>query len=75
MKPLDEDGLDATRRRIVRTALREDPALEEELRLITGLLKPSLRPVFWRAFADACPLSERPAAAVLGALERAAERG
>lgn len=75
MRPLDEYGLDASQRRIVGAALREDPALEEELMLISGLLRPALRPVFWRAFADTCGGGERPAAAVLGALERAAASG
>jgi len=72
MSALDSDALDPRRCELVADALREDPALAEELELITDLLAEDARRVFWRAFADGCAGGGRPAAAVLGALERAA---
>lgn len=72
MPALDELGLDPRRRELAESALREEPALAEELELITGLLSDDVQRVFWRAFADGCAASARPAAAVLAALERAA---
>jgi len=72
MTTLDELGLDPRRRELAESALREDPALAEELELITGLLNEDIQRAFWSAFADGCAASARPAAAVLAALERAA---
>lgn len=71
--PAPQDlGLDRRRRDLVRRALDADPALGSELELITALLEREARDEFWRAFADGCERAERPATAVLRALELAA---
>lgn len=53
-------------------AFYADPALPEELALIEPWLEPRARARFWREFAIASGECERPGAAVLVALERAA---
>ena len=65
-------GLDRCARAAVADALASDPALAEELGLIVAHLRPDARDRFWRCFAEECGRCARPAAAVLGALERAA---
>ncbi len=55
----------------VKAALALDPALATELELILGSLTVAARAAFWHAFADECGRHERPATAVLAALERA----
>lgn len=72
MPALDDAGLDARRRARVDRALEADPALAAELDLITALLDVAVSRAFWSAFASECARCERPAAAVLAALERAA---
>lgn len=64
---------DLTRKEVerVEAALEGEAALREELELITSFLVPQARRTFWRAFAAGCAPRGRPAAAVLGALERA----
>ena len=72
MTSFDDAGLDARRRALVAAALREDPALADELELISAVLGEGKRRRFWTAFADGCERRRRPATAVLFALERAA---
>lgn len=75
MTSFDDAGLDARRRALVEAALAADPALAEELELITGCLGERAARSFWSRFADDCVRTERPASAVLAALEHAAARG
>jgi len=72
MSGIDKAGLSPAQTEAVRTALERDPALAGELELIVPGLDPAVRAAFWREFADLAPRSERPAAAVLEALVRAA---
>jgi hypothetical protein len=71
MSSLHDAGLAHGELRAVEAALATDVALREELELITSFLPPQARRTFWRAFAAGCASGGRPAAAVLGALERA----
>jgi hypothetical protein len=76
MSSLHESGLTRSELDAVEAALARDVALREELELIASFLEPRTRRIFWRAFASGCASGGRPAAAVLGALERAiAHRG
>ncbi|MBA2522678.1 MAG: hypothetical protein H0V25_05025 [Solirubrobacterales bacterium] len=72
MTSLDDPALSSAERRVLETALRTDPELAEELELITGMLDPDARQRFWKALARECVRRDRPAAAVLAALEFAA---
>lgn len=72
MPSFDDVGLDARGRALVVAALADDPALAEEVELIASLLGEKARRCFWRAFACECRRRNRPAGAVLAALERAA---
>lgn len=56
------------------SALEADPDLAAELAMIARKLRPDAREIFWRAFAEEVGKTERPATAVLAALERAATR-
>jgi hypothetical protein len=71
MPAIDQDGLSRDELEAVRAALARDPALAGELDLILPALGPAARTAFWAEFARACD-GERPAAAVLTALTRAA---
>lgn len=75
MSTLADAGVPQDGRTAVDAALAADPALEEELEAIVGLLAPNARGVFWQAFADGCLRRDRPAAAVLAALEAASRAG
>ena len=72
MTSFDDAGLDARRRALVEAALQRDPALADELELISAVLGEGGRRRFWTAFADGCEQRGRAAAAVLAALESAA---
>jgi hypothetical protein len=72
MSGIDKSGLSPAQADAVKTALERDPALGSELDLIVPGLDPDVRAAFWREFADLGPCSDRPAAAVLDALVRAA---
>lgn len=72
MPSFDDAGLDARGRARVEAVLATDPALAEELELITSLLGEAARRRFWRAFAGECGRRDSPAGAVLAALEQAA---
>lgn len=52
-----------------------DPALAEELELFADIMDAVTRERFWRAFTEECERADRPALAVLPALERAAVGG
>jgi hypothetical protein len=76
MSSLRDAGLTRRELEAVEAALAGDVALREELELIASFLAPRTRRSFWRAFVSGCASGGRPAAAVLGALERAiAHRG
>ena len=72
MSGIDKSGLSPAQADAVRAALERDPALGSELELIVAALGPSARATFWREFAALGRGSDRPAAAVLEALVRAA---
>lgn len=72
MPLLDDAELNEGERAQVGAALAADPALAAELELIGEALADGVRQRFWRALARECGLRERPAAAVLAALETAA---
>lgn len=72
MSGIDKSGLSPAQAAAVRAALERDPALGSELELIVAALGPSARATFWREFAALGRGSDRPAAAVLEALVRAA---
>lgn len=72
MSGIDKSGLSPAQADAVRAALERDPALGSELELIVAALEPSARATFWREFAALGRGSDRPAAAVLEALVRAA---
>jgi len=74
MPSLDDAGLDDVQRARIAAALDVDPVLAEELELIEGSLESGSRRRFWRALARECGRRDRPAAAVLAALEYAALR-
>lgn len=59
-------------RHAIERALAADPWLGPELEWLTGLLEPSAAERFWGALARRLETAQRPAAAVLGALEDAA---
>lgn len=71
MSSLHDAGLTGGELAAVERALAGDAPLAEELELITSLLAEPPRRIFWRAFASGCAAGERPAGAVLEALERA----
>ncbi len=71
MSSLHDAGLNPVELAAVEAALAGEAALAEELELITSLLAQRSRRVFWRELASGCVDGERPAASVLGALERA----
>lgn len=71
----DDAGLAREAAARVDAALALDPALAAEIELILGSLTAVGRAAFWEAFADECVRHRRPAAAVLAALERAAQEG
>lgn len=71
MSSLHEADLTPSERASIKRALSDDDALAEELELIASLLADRRQRIFWRAFASGCADEGRPAAAVLGALERA----
>lgn len=70
-----ELDLEAAEEAAIEATLRGEPALAEELDALSSGFEPAAALRFWRAFAAALPLSERPAAAVLPALEAAAGVG
>lgn len=72
MPLLDGAELNEGERALVEAALAADPALAADLELIGEVLAGGARQRFWRAFARGCGMRERPAAAVLAALETAA---
>lgn len=72
MPSLDAACWDDGERLRIEAALQADLELAEELELIVGLLEPGARARFWRALAGELRVRDRPAAAVLAALERAA---
>lgn len=72
MSAPDEVSERASRDARVAAALDADPALGEELRVIVAALPGDRRAAFWDAFAEGLARHERPAAAVLVALGRAA---
>jgi hypothetical protein len=72
MRTLDDAALCRTERSALDAALAADPALAGEVQVIAGQLEAVARRAFWRELARECPRQERPAAAVLIALERAA---
>ena len=72
MPLLDDAELNEGERALVEAALATDPALAAELELIGEVLGDGARQRFWQAFARECGMRERPAAAVLAALEAAA---
>jgi len=74
MPSLDYAGLSPGERARVESVLASEPCLARELGAIAGALSPEARDRFWIAFATECERQERPAAAVLAALERAALR-
>lgn len=69
---LNQSALSARERAAISAALAADPSLAEEVEAIAAALRPVLRERFWRALAEESPHRQRPAAAVLAALERAA---
>lgn len=73
MSGIDKSGLSPAQATAVRAALKRDPALGSELELIVAALDPYARATFWREFAALGHASDRPAAAVLEALVRAAQ--
>jgi hypothetical protein len=73
MQGSDPPILTSAERAGVRAALARDPALEDELELIDAVLEPAARARFWPALAQEVGPCRRPAAAVLAALERAAQ--
>ncbi|MFN8152232.1 MAG: hypothetical protein U0R24_14045 [Solirubrobacterales bacterium] len=72
-KPRDADDDEAAAR--LRAALAVDADLAEELEMITPMLDPRARARFESALTEELGRHERPAAAVLAALEHAARGG
>lgn len=72
-KPRDAEDGEAVAR--LRAALGADPDLAEELEMITPMLDPGARARFESALTEELGRHQRPAAAVLAALERAARGG
>jgi hypothetical protein len=72
MSGIDKSGLSPAQGDAVRAALERDPALGNELELIVPGLDAAVRETFWREFAENARRCDRPAAAVLEALVRAA---
>jgi hypothetical protein len=72
MEALARSGLGPAQIAVVAAALRADPALELELESIVAALGEGAAARFWAELAAALPAHERPATAVLAALERAA---
>ena len=71
MSPHDVAGLSSRELVAIEAALAEDEALAEELELLASFFAPGARVTFWCALAAGLEADRRPAAAVLGALERA----
>ena len=71
MSSLHDAGLTNGELESVEAALATDVSLREELELIASFLAPQTGRSFWRAFAAGLASGGRPAAVVLGALERA----
>jgi hypothetical protein len=75
MPPLDDAGLGPRERGLIDAAFARDPALRAEVESIAAALADDRRPQFWRALAAEVERRDRPAAAVLAALESAARPG
>lgn len=73
MTASDNQSPRGRRGRPLAAALAADPALAEELEMIVAAFDAGARERFLAALADEIPRQARPAAAVLAALERAAQ--
>jgi hypothetical protein len=71
MSSLAASGLPPEQIAAIRAALSRDPELELELEAIAAALEPVAARRLWAELADRLSRCERPAAAVLAALERA----
>lgn len=75
MPTRSELGLEAAEDAAIDAALRGEPALAEELDALSSGFEPAAALRFWQTFATEARVVERPAAAVLPALEAAAGVG